>query len=112
VFVLGDALGPVSPLFGHYPKSGHMANRQARIVAREIVARASGGQPATMLPESVCYVLSDFEPLEMLRIDTRYRQRGDGLIEQTVRQQPDPNPRGEDIAWAREMYADFLAFKP
>lgn len=111
IFVIGDAIGAVSPLFGHYPKSGHMANRQGRIVAREIAARAAGVEPPRELPESVCYVFNDFDPMKMIRIDGRYRERGDGLIEQTVKQVPDNNPRDEDVAWATTMFEEFLAFK-
>jgi hypothetical protein len=111
IFVIGDAIGAVSPLFGHYPKSGHMANRQGRIVAREIAARAAGVEPPRELPESVCYVFNDFDPMKMIRIDGRYRERGDGLIEQTIKQVPDNNPRDEDVAWATTMFEEFLAFK-
>jgi NADH dehydrogenase FAD-containing subunit len=111
VFLIGDAIGPVSPLFGHYPKSGHAASRQGRIVAGQIAARAKGAEPPRELPESVCYVFPDFEPQEMVRIESSYRMRGDGLIEQTTKQIFDPNPRGEDIQWATSMFADFLGFK-
>lgn len=111
VFPIGDALGAVSPLFGHYPKSGHMANRQARIVAGEIAARAAGAEAPLQLPESVCYVYPDLDPPRLLRIDARYRVRGDGLIEQSTQQFPDPNPRDEDLAWATGMFEEFLAFK-
>ncbi|MBI4997493.1 MAG: NAD(P)/FAD-dependent oxidoreductase [Rhodocyclales bacterium] len=111
VFLVGDALGPVSPLFGHYPKSGHAASRQGRIVAGQIAALANGAEPPRELPESVCFVFPDFEPQEMLRIESRYRLRGDGLIEQASRQHFDPNPRGEDVEWATSMFGDFLGFK-
>lgn len=111
VFLIGDALGAVSPLFGHYPKSGHMASRQARIVAGEIAARAAGGAAPLQLPESVCHVFPDFDPPRTIRIDSRYRVRGDGLIEQSTQQFPDPNPRDEDLAWAAGMFEEFLAFK-
>jgi hypothetical protein len=50
--------------------------------------------------------------MEMIRIDAQYRLRGDGLIVQTVRQNYDPNPRGEDVQWAEAMYGEFLAFRP
>ncbi len=110
-FLVGDALGPVSPLFGHYPKSGHAASRQGRIVAGQIAARARGDEAPPELPESVCFVFPDFEPQEMVRIESHYRVRGDGLIEQTMRQFPDPNPRDEDIQWATSMFREFLAFK-
>lgn len=108
VFLVGDALGPVSPLFGHYPKSGHLASRQGRIAAQQIVARVRSAEPPKLLPDSVCYVFSDFEPQEMVRIDSRYRFRGDGLIEQTIKQAADPNPRAEDVDWAKSMFAEML----
>jgi hypothetical protein len=109
VFLIGDLIDKVSPLFGHYPKSGHLANRLGRIAAREIAARARGNIPEPLLPESVCHVFSDVEPMESVRIDAEYRLRGDGVIAQTVRQHYDPQPRGEDAAWAKSMYGDFLA---
>ncbi len=109
VFVIGDAMGAVSPLFGHYPKSGHLASRQGRIVAHEIAARAGGAAPDAQLPESTCYVRTDFDPPQLLRIDARYRVRGDGLIAQTVRQHSDANPHGEDLQWAQSMFGEFLA---
>ena len=112
IFLVGDALGAVSPLFGHYPKSGHMASRQGRIVATEIAARAAGTEPPVQLPESVCHVYNDFEPMKTVRIDSRYRVRGDGLIEQTTRQFHDANPRDEDLAWATASFEEFLALRP
>ncbi|KAF0163654.1 MAG: NAD(FAD)-dependent dehydrogenase [Rhodocyclaceae bacterium] len=108
VFLIGDLIDKVSPLFGHYPKSGHLANRLGRIAAREIASRARGSLPEPALPDSVCHVFSDVEPMESVRIDAQYRLRGDGVIAQTVRQHYDPQPRGEDAAWAKSMYADFL----
>jgi NADPH-dependent 2,4-dienoyl-CoA reductase/sulfur reductase-like enzyme len=110
IFLVGDALGPVSPLFGHYPKSGHAASQQGRIVADQIAARAKGSAAPRQLPESVCFVFPDFEPMEMVRIESRYRFRGDGLIEQTSKQFPDPNPRGEDVQWATGQFGEFLAW--
>jgi len=109
IFLVGDLIDRVSPLFGHYPKTGHMANRQGRIVAREIAARAAGRLPEPALPDSICHVFPDVEPMESVRIEAKYHFRGDGVIAQSVRQQGDPQPRGEDAEWARAMYADFLA---
>ena len=109
VFLIGDLLDKVSPLFGYYPKSAHMANRLGRIVAEEIASRAHDQQPQPRLPESVCQAFTDAEPMELMRIDTQYRLRGDGVIAQTVRQYEDPQPRGEDEAWAQALYAEFLA---
>lgn len=111
VFLIGDLIDKASPLFGHYPKSGHLANRLGRIAAMEIAARARGVEPPKLLPDSVCYVHANVEPMEMIRIDASYRMRGDGLIVQTVKQHFDPNPRGEDQQWAETMYADFLESK-
>lgn len=109
VFLVGDLLGRASPLFGHYPKSAHMAAHLGRIAADEIAARSRGTLPQPQLPESVCHVYTDVEPPEMMRIDARYRLRGDGLITQTVRQHEDPQPRGEDGQWAQGLYAEMLA---
>jgi NADH dehydrogenase FAD-containing subunit len=108
VFLVGDLIGKVSLLFGHYPKSGHLANRLGRIAAQEIANRASGRAPDLILPDSVCHVFSDLEPMESVRIDAQYRLRGDQVIAQTVRQVHDPQPRGEDMAWAKSMHADMF----
>lgn len=109
VFLIGDLIDKASPLFGHYPKSGHMANRLGRIAAREIAARARGVAPEKLLPDSSCFVYTRIEPMEMMRIETHYRFRGDGLIMQTARQSFDPNPQGEDEQWASRMFEEFLA---
>ena len=108
IFIIGDAAGLASPLFGHYPKTGHVANRMGAIVARQIAASASGQTFPALLPESVCHVVSSVEPLEHVRIETTYRQRGDGFLMQQVKQTKEPNPAGEDVAWGESMYRDFL----
>jgi NADPH-dependent 2,4-dienoyl-CoA reductase/sulfur reductase-like enzyme len=108
VFLVGDLIGPASPLFGHYPKSGHMAARLGGIAAQEIAARFQGKAPETRLPESSCFVTTRLEPQESLRLDTQYRLRGDGLIVQTAKQNYDPNPRGEDVDWAKGMFAELF----
>lgn len=108
VFLVGDLIDRVSPLFGHYPKSGHLANRLGRIAAYEIASRAHGRAPDLLLPKSVCHVFSDVEPMESVRIDAHYRLRGDQVIAQTIRQVNDPQPRGEDAAWAKSMHADMF----
>jgi len=111
VFLIGDLMDKVSPLFGHYPKSGHMANRLGRIAAHEIAARAKGVAPEKRLPEGVCYVFSSIDPMEAIRVDSHYKFRGDGLIAQSVKQFHDPNPMGEDLQWAKSMFEEFLALK-
>jgi hypothetical protein len=109
VFLVGDLLGRASPLFGAYPKSAHMAARLGRIAAEGIVARLRGVSPAPTFPESLCFVHTDVEPAEALRIEASYRQRGDGLVMQTVRQREEPQPRGEDVAWAQGLMREMLA---
>ena len=75
---------------------------------RQIAAQATCQAAAQLLPESVCHVTTSVEPLESTRIDTTYRDRGDGFLVQTVKQVRNPNPSGEDAAWAEAMYRDFL----
>ncbi len=111
VFLVGDMIDRASPLFGHYPKSGHMAARLGRIAAQEIASRAKDKTAGTLLPESSCFVATRMAPLESLRIDTQYRLRGDGLIVQTTKQHFDPNPRGEVEDWAKGMFGEMLGYK-
>ncbi len=106
VFLIGDQLDRSSPLFGFYPKTGQIAARQGQIVAQEIAARAAGETPPRRLPDSSCQVITRVSPREMTRIDTTYRFRGDGLIQQTVRQQHIPQASDEDITWAQAMYGE------
>lgn len=111
VFLIGDMIDKASPLFGYYPKTGQMASSQGRIAAHEIAARARGVAPEKLLPNSACYVFTRIEPMEMTRVESRYRFRGDGLIVQNVKQIHDPNPRGEDLQWAKGMFEEILAFR-
>jgi NADPH-dependent 2,4-dienoyl-CoA reductase/sulfur reductase-like enzyme len=108
IFVVGDMVDRASQLFGQYPKTGQMAARQGQIAAMQIAAEALGRAPERLLPESTCFVLAGAEPMEMMRIETRYRQRGDGLLMQTVQQHYDAQPRDEDVAWAKGMYAELF----
>jgi len=108
VFVIGDMIDRVSPLFGHYPKTGEMALRQGQIAAAHIAAEAAGREAPKLLPASTCFVLAGTEPMEMARIETAYRLRGDGLIQQAVKQHYDAQPRDEDVAWARGMFAELF----
>lgn len=111
LFVIGDALGPVSALFGHYPKTGHLAARLGAVAARVIAAQAGERELPRMLPESTCQVFTDFAPAATTRIESRFRFRGDGEIEQSNKQTSDANPRGEDEAWAKGMFRELLAYE-
>ena len=108
VFLVGDVLGAVSPLFGYYTKTGHMAVRLGMIAAAEIAARASEAVPPVLLPDSICHVTSDFALPEGIRIEASYRQRGDGVIMQTAHQQRNAQPRGEDAAGLDQTLAKIL----
>lgn len=99
VFVIGDSVGTVSPLFGHYPKTGQMASRMGQIAASEILARMAGSPSKPALPDSTCFAWVDLEPGERVRIDTSYRRRGDGELVQNIRQQREHQPGAEDDAW-------------
>jgi NADPH-dependent 2,4-dienoyl-CoA reductase/sulfur reductase-like enzyme len=99
VFLVGDAVGAVSPLFGHYPKTAHMAVSMGKIAAARIAEQINGLPITVPLPESLCHVTTDFQQPEGFQVSATYRQRGDGLIMQSVRQQRNPQPRGEDLAW-------------
>jgi NADPH-dependent 2,4-dienoyl-CoA reductase/sulfur reductase-like enzyme len=109
IFVVGDMLDRVSPLFGHYPKSGQMASRQGRIVARHIAALARDATPPREFPDSVCHIATRFDPPEALRIEANFRLRGDGALMQQARTTRDAQPRGEDLAWAAGMLREFFA---
>ncbi len=112
IFLVGDMLDRVSPLFGHYPKSGQTASRQGRIVARRIAALARGETPPRELPDSVCHIATRFDPPEALRIESSFRLRGDGELTQQSRTTRDAQPRGEDLAWAEGMLGELFAPPP
>ena len=112
VYPVGDLVDKASLLFGHYPKTGHMAARLGRVAAQAIAARSQDREPETRLPESTCYVVARAEPREVMRVDTRYRLRGDGVIQQTVQQAYNAQPSGEDEAWQRAMIDELFGAAP
>ena len=106
VFVVGDVLDKVSALFGQYPKTGQLVAVLGRIAATQVAAR--GATADRSLPESTCYVINRPEPKELTRIESSYRFRGDGVIQQTVRQQHDPQAGEADLDWARRQFAELF----
>jgi len=106
IFLVGDMVDKASPLFGFYPKTGQIAARQGAIAAQEIARRISGQPSEKALPSSVCYVVRRVSPLEISRIDTDFRFRADGLIQQTIRQTHYPQAEDEDKRWAAQMFAE------
>ena len=99
VFVIGDSVGAVSALFGHYPKTGELASRMGSIVAQEINGRISDKPTTPELPEGTCFAYLSMEPPQVVRIESRYRIRGDGEIMQNISQKRENNPQGEEDAW-------------
>ncbi len=112
VYVIGDAVGQVSPQFRFYPKSGHIANRHARIVAHYIAERAAGRVPSHQLPDNLCYMWVNGAPREAINVKFEYAMNAQGIIEQT--QTDDDLRRGDlvpaDFAWARGMFEEMFAY--
>lgn len=111
VFVIGDAVGAVSPQFGHYPKSGHVANKQARAVAQYIAWQSKEQELKPIIIDNLCYMLVNNSPREAIAVQFDYKLGDDGVLQQT---QFDDNDRRaklweEDLRWAALTYADFLA---
>ena len=111
VFVIGDAVGMVSPQFAFYPKAGHVANRQARIVARYIAEREAGREPSYILPDNLCFMMVNTNPQEGISVQFDYKVNDQGVIEQTQidYNERTPNTVPEDFNWARLIYEDMFA---
>ncbi len=114
VYVIGDAVGIVSPQFLFYPKAGHVANRHAKIVAKYIAERAAGRDPAPILPDNLCYMWVSADPQEAVSVQFDYKigthQDKSGIILQT---QIDDNDRRvelitEDFRWFGFMREDMF----
>ena len=96
-------------MFGQYPKTPHIATRLGESAALQIATHSRGETPTNIdLPESLCHVWLDAEPNEQMILEAQYRQRGDGVLSQSVRQHDNPQPRDEDLQWARALYAESL----
>ncbi|MBL8486297.1 MAG: FAD-dependent oxidoreductase [Rhodocyclaceae bacterium] len=110
VYVIGDAVGFVSPQFAFYPKAGHVANRHAKIVARYIAERAAGREPKYILPDNLCYMMVTADPQLDIAVQFDYKVDDRGII---IQAQIDDNERrpelvAEDFGWARNMYQDMF----
>jgi NADH dehydrogenase FAD-containing subunit len=111
VYVIGDSVGTVSPQFGHYPKSGHVAQRMGKSVASYIAQQARGNQPEPVIIDNLCYMLVDSERLEAISVQFDYKKASDGTLLQT---QIDDNDRrrllwDEDLRWYGLMMDDLVA---
>lgn len=108
-FVIGDSVGAVSTQFGHYPKSGHIANRMGRSVARYIAQQSREQAMTPLLIDNLCYMLVNTDPLEAINVQFDYKKGADGVLVQT---QTDDNERrgqlwAEDLRWYGTMMQDF-----
>lgn len=111
VYVIGDAIGAVSPQFRFYPKSGHVAHALGRIVAGYLADRIAGRDPKNELPDNLCYMLVNGSPREAVSVQFDYTVNAQGLIEQ---QQIDDNDRrgelvDENFRWAGLKFDDMLS---
>ncbi|WP_288254517.1 FAD/NAD(P)-binding oxidoreductase [uncultured Hydrogenophaga sp.] len=110
VYVIGDAVGVVSPQFAFYPKSAHVANKHGHIVAGYIAERVAGRDPKLTLPDNLCYMMVNGEPREAISVQFDYKVNDKGVIEQT---QIDVNQRSGDLVkenfrWAGLKFEDMF----
>lgn len=110
VFLIGDCVGRASHLFGFYPKSGHVANRLARIATRHIAARMAGKDLESLLPDNLCFMMVNGKPRQDISVQFAYSLNAMGEIEQ---QTVETHDRSEalvesDFDWAKEMYGDMF----
>jgi len=111
VYVIGDAVGQVSPTFRFYPKSGHVANSHGQIVAGYIAQRLAAKEPELKLPDNLCYMLVNGSPREAISVQFDYTVNSQGVIEQ---QQIDDNDRREELVkenfrWAGIKFDDMFS---
>ena len=114
VYVIGDAVGIVSPQFLFYPKAGHVANRHAKIVARYIAERAAGREPAYSLPDNLCYMWVSADPQQAINVQFDYKMgnfqdKGEVILQTQI----DDNERRpelivEDFRWFGYMREDLF----
>lgn len=110
VYVIGDAVGQVSPQFLFYPKAGHVANRHGRIVAAYIAERASGRDPKYTLPDNLCYMMVNGSPREAVSVQFDYSVNAQGIIEQVQIDDNDRRPElvAENLRWAGLMFEEMF----
>ena len=111
VYFVGDLMGAISPQFGYYPKSGHVANAIGKIVARNISERVAGKEVVARLPDNLCYMMVNGDPQEEIAVKFEYEvDKASGHVHQT---QIDIDVRTtemvkEDFAWIKGRFDDFL----
>lgn len=111
VYFVGDLMGTISDQFGHYPKSGHVANYIGQIVAKNIAQRVSGKEVTPLLPDNLCYMMVNGDPQEEISVKFEYEVDATGKV---IQNQIDMDVRTpdlvkEDFAWINSKFSDFLA---
>lgn len=112
VYFVGDLMGAISPQFGHYPKSGHVANYIGKIVATNISQRVAGKEVTRLLPDNLCFMMVNGDPQEEISVKFEYEvDAASGNVHQTqidmdVRT---PDLVKDDFAWINGKFKDFLA---
>lgn len=110
VYVIGDAVGAVSPQFNYYPKAGHVANYQGRIVANYIAQRVKGREPKYALPDNLCFMMVNTTPREAVAVRFKYHVDDKGVI---IQEQVDDDWRRpelvtEDFEWYGRIVQDMF----
>lgn len=111
VYFAGDNMGAISPQFGHYPKSAHVAHLIGKIVATNLSQRIKGKEVVPILPDNLCYMMVNIEPREAISVIFDYELDANG---QVIQNQVDVDVRSEDLVredfdWINTRFADFLA---
>ena len=110
VYVIGDSVGFISDQFGYYPKSAHVANAIAKIVAQNIYERVKEQEVIRALPDNLCYMMVNAEPRESIAVFFEYELDASGKVIQT---QIDMDVRNsdfveDDLRWIKSKFDDFL----
>lgn len=110
VYVIGDSVGFISDQFGYYPKSAHVANSMAKIIAQNIYERVKGKEIVRVLPDNLCYMMVNAEPREAIAVFFEYELDATGKVIQT---QIDMDVRTadfveDDFKWVNSKFDDFL----
>lgn len=111
VYVIGDAVGLVSPQFLFYPKAAHVAHAHGQIAGKYIAERLLGRMPKVQLPDNLCYMMVNGSPREAVSVQFDYSINAQGVIEQV---QIDDNDRrselvSENFKWADLKFSDMFS---
>ncbi|MBI4754143.1 MAG: FAD-dependent oxidoreductase [Betaproteobacteria bacterium] len=126
IYVIGDScVGGELATGNGFPKSAHMANSQAKVVAAALVARLNGLPPPVPIYTNTCYSVVGhdwgFSVVHLFRVENNkwvYVAKGSGISPVTfgTKEKPLPVPRSYrkmEVAyadgWLRNLLADSFA---